>query len=188
MPRSWLPRWRVWAGLTLREKKKRNWMLTGRHFLEWGWRHLKSLGHPWDWLQISAACLSSTSFPAQSPFLLALPDWLVYISGKWLLQKRGFFKDFREGRLGQPRTQEIFARWIKKFSSRAWDNGFQSLRCQPQHCSWWARVCYWSWCFRAPCCIRTDKSICTALPEWSTSVSAASAQLCKWTMCYNVSI
>lgn len=92
-------------------------MLTGRHFLEWGWRHPKSLGHPWDWLQISAACLSSTSFPAQSPFLVASPDRLVCISGKWLLWEReGSLRTSGREDLVSHGTQEIFARWINKSS------------------------------------------------------------------------
>lgn len=166
-------------------------MLTGRDFLERGWRSLKSLGHPCDWLQISAAGLSSTSFPAQPLFLLAVPVRLVCMSGKWLLQEKGFFKDLQDRRLGQPQRSGNIC-WINKevLCAAGENGGFQSLRSQPQHCSWWLRVCYWSWCFRVPCIIRTDKSTCTALATWeqSSSVSATSVQLCKGTVCYNVSI
>lgn len=43
---------------------------------------------------------------------------------------------------------------------RVQDSGFQSLRPQPRLCSQCERLFYWSWCFRAPCCIRSDKPIC----------------------------
>lgn len=165
-------------------------MLTGRDVLEWGWRSLKSLGHPWDWLQISAAGLSSTSFPVQPPFPLAAPVRLVCMSGKWLLQERGFFKDVEDGRLSQPRHSENIC-WMNKEALcaggemgvfRAWDVSLNTAHD--------AYGCVIGVCFRVYRCIGTHKSVCPApaTQEQSTSVSATGVQLCKRAVCYSVSI
>lgn len=158
-------------------------MLTGRDFLEWHWGSLKSLGHPWDWLQISAAGLSSTGFPAQPPFLLAAPVRLVCISGKWLLQERGFFKDVEDRRLGQPQRSGNI-RWMNK------ELLVQGVR-------WW-----FSTLLMMGTGVLTELVFQSTLlyQNWQIYIHRAhhrrvehfcvchSVQLCKWTVCYNVSI